>query len=278
MRRYHRAPLSCLVLSTAPLLSALACAPAPAPVKTADTAPPAGPVAPAAQNKTVLDLAALTSNPSAYEWFEFRPNLQKLILAGAADTEHVALLWYTVPGGRVGLHRHSQTESVFVIDGTQTDAKGTYPTGTVYFNPPGSGHEITDSSGFFILAYAAPPNFQHTEEIEAYEPIRIDTTAAGLTDTYPFAIRAPGVRTYRLPLNTTGGMRAELVSLASSENALRFDANYVLVLDGSCSIDGVVAGKLTLVVTPDVMPRPFAVSTPAHGACLAMSVTFQSAD
>ncbi|HTV22992.1 MAG TPA: cupin domain-containing protein, partial [Polyangiaceae bacterium] len=96
--------------------------------------------------KTVLDLVDVKSNPENYEWFDFRPNVKKLILSGAAETEHVAILWYTVVDGSVGLHLHSKTESVYVIDGTQTDAKGVYPTGTVYFNPPGSGHAISDSS------------------------------------------------------------------------------------------------------------------------------------
>src|SRR4029077_2717917 len=98
---------------------------------------------------TILDLKEVTTNPSGHPWFDFRPNLKKLILSGAPETQHVALLWYTVTDGSVGLHLHSKTESVYVIDGTQTDAKGVYPTGTVYFNPPGSGHAITHSSGFF---------------------------------------------------------------------------------------------------------------------------------
>jgi len=114
---------------------------------------------------TVLDLNDLKANPTPYSWFDFKPNVEKLILAGAADSQHVAILWYTTPDGGVGLHYHAKTESVYVIDGTQTDAKGVYPTGTVYFNPPGSGHQITNSTGFFILAYAAPPDFTSTSLI-----------------------------------------------------------------------------------------------------------------
>src|SRR3954452_14402017 len=108
---------------------------------------------------TAFDLADVKANPGSYEFMDFKTNVKKLILAGAPETEHIAILWYTVTDGGVGLHYHAKTESVYVIDGTQTDAKGTYPTGTVYFNPPGSGHQITDSSGFFVLAYAAPPHF-----------------------------------------------------------------------------------------------------------------------
>jgi hypothetical protein len=103
----------------------------------------------------VLDVNDVAANPAPYAWFDFRPNVQKLILAGAPETQHIAILWYTVVDGAVGLHYHAKTESVYVIDGTQTDAKGTYTDGTVYFNPPTSGHAISASSGFFLLASAA---------------------------------------------------------------------------------------------------------------------------
>src|SRR6187402_676700 len=100
---------------------------------TATTAAPE-PLLPISTSSTVLDLTDVKTNPSGYEWFDFRPNVMKLILSGAAETEHVAILWYTVTDGAVGLHYHSKTESVYAIEGTQTDAKGVYPTQTVYFN------------------------------------------------------------------------------------------------------------------------------------------------
>src|SRR3954471_2560926 len=145
---------------------------------------------------TAFDLDDVKTNPAAYDFMDFKPNVQKLILAGAPETKHIAILWYTVTDGGVGLHYHAKSESVYVIDGTQTDAKGTYPTGTVYFNPPGSGHQIMDSSGFFVLAYAAPPDFANTDLIGSYEPIRIDTTDPDLTSTYPFEEQKTGVKTF----------------------------------------------------------------------------------
>src|SRR6478752_7846847 len=140
---------------------------------------------PTLASATITDLNDVSTKPDSYDWFDFKPNIKKLILAGAAETQHIAVLWYTVTDGGVALHYHAKTESVYVIHGTQTDAKGVYTDGTVYFNPPGSGHQITDSSGFFLLAYAAPPDFANTGLIEAYEPVRIDTTDANLTTTLP---------------------------------------------------------------------------------------------
>jgi ChrR Cupin-like domain len=225
-------------------------------------------------SKTVLDLNDVKTNPTNYEWFDFRPNVEKLILSGAAEAEHVAILWYTVTDGSVGLHYHSKTESVFVIDGTQTDAKGVYPTGTVYFNPPGSGHEISASSGFFILAYASPPDFASTNLIEEYTPVRIDTNAPDLMSEYPVEQKQAGVRTFAAPLNSSGGMSAEFIELTSADAAYDYTGNYLLVLKGSCGIAGTKFGEQMLVVAKTVAPQPFKVTAPSEGSCLAMGVSF----
>jgi hypothetical protein len=224
-------------------------------------------------SSTVLDVNDVKTNPEPYAWFDFRPNVKKLILAGAAETQHIAILWYTVTDGGVGLHYHSKTESVYVIDGTQTDAKGVYTNGTVYFNPPGSGHQITNSSGFFILAYAAPPDFTNTNLIEEYTPVRIDTTAADLTTTYTFAEKGPGIRSYAVPLAELGGLEAELIETTSAE-AYAFEGNYLLVLKGSCDIEGVSFATGTLVVAKSIVPQPYAINATADSSCLAMGVSF----
>jgi hypothetical protein len=222
---------------------------------------------------TVVDVNDVKDHPEPYAWFDFRPNVKKLILAGAAETEHIAILWYTVMDGGVGLHYHSKTESVYVIDGTQTDAKGIYGNGTVYFNPPGSGHQITDSSGFFILAYAAPPDFTNTGLIEEYEPVRIDTTAADLTTTYDFTELAEGIQRYSVPLEAAGGLEAELLETTSA-TPYAYEGNYLLVLKGSCDVEGVTLAEGTLVVAKTIVPQPYQVSASADSTCLAMGVSF----
>jgi ChrR Cupin-like domain len=222
---------------------------------------------------TVLDLSDVKQNPTDYEFGDFKPNVQKLILAGAADTEHVAILWYTVKDGGVGLHYHAKTESVYVIDGTQTDAKGVYPTGSVYFNPPGSGHQITDSSGFFLLAYAAPPDFADTDLIGEYTPIRIDTDGDDLTSEYPFEEAKKGVRTFAPALDSAGGMTAELFEITSAK-AYDYTGNYVLVVKGSCGIDGVTLGEDMVVVSKTIEPQPYKVTASKNSSCLAMGVSF----
>jgi ChrR-like protein with cupin domain len=224
--------------------------------------------------KTELDLADVKANPDAYDWFDFRPNVLKLILSGAAETEHVAILWYTVTDGAVGLHYHSKTESVYVIDGTQTDAKGVYPTGTVYFNPPGSGHQIMNSSGFFVLAYASPPDFMSTDLIGEYTPVRIDTADPDLMSGYPLVEDEPGMRAFDVPLDSEGGMSGKFIELTSGDLEYRYEGNYVLVLEGSCDIEGKAFGAQMLVVAKELAPEAFDVAATEGSSCLAMGVSF----
>jgi len=222
---------------------------------------------------TILDLNDLKTNPNNYDWFDFRPNLKKLILSGAADTEHVSILWYTISNGSVGLHYHSMTESVYAIDGQQTDGKGTYPTGTVYFNPLGSGHEIWDSSGFFILAYASPPDFVNTDLIEEYQPVRIDIADPDLENLYPFKRKKRGVWVYDLPLDKKGGMNSEIIK-STSTKSYKYKGNYLLVIRGSCNIDGTNFGKDMLIVATTVELQTYRVTATENYSCLAMGVSF----
>lgn len=224
-------------------------------------------------NSTVVDLNDLTANPSNYDFFTFRPNLEKLILSGAADTQHISILWYTIPDGSVGLHYHAMTESVYTIDGTQTDAKGTYPTGSLYFNPPGSGHQISNSTGFFILAYAAPPDFANTELIQDYTPVQINTTDPDLETLYAFETVQDGISVYNIPLDPQGGMSSAFIKTTSSQD-YEYIGNYLLVLRGSCIVDGTTFGENMLVVATTIETQSYHVSTTENSSCLTLGLSF----
>ena len=230
---------------------------------------------PALGTSTVLDLNDLKKNPANYAWFDFRPNVKKLILAGDANSEHVSILWYTVANGSVGLHYHAKTESVYVIDGTQTDGKGTYPTGSLYFNPPGSGHAISNSSGFFILAYASPPDFSNTALIGDYRPVRVDTASAKLETALAFKKDDSGARVHALALDPAGGMSAELINVEGSAR-YTYRGNYLLTLKGSCEIEGRTIGEGMLVVATTVQPQRYAMRPTEGNACMALGVSFGS--
>jgi hypothetical protein len=221
----------------------------------------------------IYDLPKIVAKPEPYDWFDFRPNIQKLILAGVPESRHIAILWYTVDDGGVALHYHAKTESVYVIDGAQTDGKGTYDTGTVYFNPPGSGHQVTDSGGFFLLAYAAPPDFTATDKIEDYTPITIDTKDPDLTLSYDFAKQPSGAHVFEPALAADGGLSASFFELSGTDS-YGFVGNYLLVLDGSCDVEGVTLPKQQLVVADGVDPLPYAVKASKGAKCLALGVSF----
>ncbi|MEM9451991.1 MAG: cupin domain-containing protein [Cyanobacteria bacterium P01_E01_bin.6] len=224
-------------------------------------------------NSTIVDLNELTKNPNNYDFFTFRPNVEKLILSGAADTEHISILWYTIPDGSVGLHYHSMTESVYTIEGTQTDTEGVYPTGSLYFNPPGSGHELSDSTGFFILAYASPPDFANTELIENETPVQIKTVDPDLETLYPFKMVQDGVSVYDIPLDPKGGMSSELIQTTSSEG-YEYNGNYLLVLKGHCTINGTPFDENMLVVATTVEPQSYIVCVADGNSCLALGLSF----
>ncbi|NJL57411.1 hypothetical protein HC928_21440 [bacterium] len=205
-------------------------------------------------------------------FFTFRPNLEKLILSGAPESEHISILWYTIPNGSVGQHYHAMTESVYVIDGTQTDAKGVYPTGSLYFNPPGSGHEVSDSTGFFILAYASPPDFANTDLIGEYTPIQINTADPNLETTYAFETVQEGVSIYTIPLDPEGGMSSQFIKSTSSQS-YEYTGNYLLVLNGQCTIDGTSFNEDTLVVATTTETQSYKVSA-ASESCLVLGLSF----
>lgn len=225
-------------------------------------------------NSTIVDLNDLTTNPGNYDFFTFRPNLEKLILSGAPETQHISILWYTIPDGSVGRHYHAMTESVYAIDGTQTDAKGVYPTGSLYFNPPGSGHEISNSTGFFILAYASPPDFANTNLIQEYTPVQINTADPNLETLYPFETVQEDVSVYNIPVDPQGGLSSEFIRTTSSQS-YEYIGNYLLVLEGSCTIDGTAFGEKMLVVAKTVETESYDVSATEGSSCLALGLAFE---
>jgi hypothetical protein len=81
------------------------------------------------------------------------------------------------------------------------------------------------------------------------------------------------VKTFAPAVDPEGGLRAELIETTSS-SAYEYTGNYVLVLAGSCDIDGTTYGKDVIVVGKTVTPEPYSVAGSGDGACLAMGISF----
>lgn len=85
----------------------------------------------------------------AFEYF--RPGIDvHWLMIGETSEPTVAVLKYA-PGARVPRHRHVGLETIIVIDGTQSDENGDYPSGTVVLNPPGSEHSVWTAQGCVVL-------------------------------------------------------------------------------------------------------------------------------
>ena len=224
-------------------------------------------------HSTLVDLTQLIKTPENYDFFSFRPHVKKLILSGTAAAKHISILWYTEPNGRVGRHFHAMTEAVYAIAGTQTDDQGVYATGSLYFNPPGSSHAISDSTGFFLLAYASPPDFENATSIEDFTPVHINTAELHWEARYPFTTRQPGVRTYDIPLDLAGGLSAQLIQSTTPES-YAYNGNYLLVLEGRCSINGMRLDPQMLVVAHTVATQSYHISAVAGHACLVFGLSF----
>ncbi|MCH8466094.1 MAG: cupin domain-containing protein [Roseinatronobacter sp.] len=74
----------------------------------------------------------------------------------------VALLRYQ-PGACVPHHEHTGLETILVLEGTQSDERGDYPSGTLVLNPKGSAHSVWSANGCTVLIqWESPVRF--TEE------------------------------------------------------------------------------------------------------------------
>jgi anti-sigma factor ChrR (cupin superfamily) len=62
----------------------------------------------------------------------------------------VALLRYA-PGAGVPKHLHHGLETILVLEGSQSDERGTYDTGSLVFNPEGSIHSVWSDAGCVVL-------------------------------------------------------------------------------------------------------------------------------
>jgi hypothetical protein len=113
--------------------------------------------------------------------------------------------------------------------------------------------------------------------IGEYTPVRIDTDADDLTTENPFEEVTKGVRTFAPSLDGMGGMSAEFIEIASSKTkAYEYAGNYLVVVKGSCDIEGMTLGEDMVVVSKTIEPQSYKVTASKGGSCLAMGVSFSA--
>lgn len=79
----------------------------------------------------------------------FRDGVE-ICLLGEGDGPQWALLRYSA-GASVPRHRHTGLETIIVLDGSQSDAHGTYSAGTMVLNPEGTCHAVRSETGCVVL-------------------------------------------------------------------------------------------------------------------------------
>lgn len=62
----------------------------------------------------------------------------------------VALLRYA-PGASIPAHVHRGLETILVLDGSQSDERGTYSAGSLVLNPEGTSHRVWTRDGCVVL-------------------------------------------------------------------------------------------------------------------------------
>jgi len=107
---------------------------------------------------TALRFAGLLAAvPEAVAFEPFRAGVEIARLHGpAGDGAALALLRYR-PGASVPLHEHGGLEVICVLQGSQSDERGTYRVGDVVVNPAGTRHRVWSDEGCTVLiSWAAP--------------------------------------------------------------------------------------------------------------------------
>lgn len=79
-----------------------------------------------------------------------RPGVDIYVLHESSDGARAAILRYA-PGAVVPAHRHEGHEYIYVLEGEQSDERGSYGAGTFVVNEPGQTHRVESAKGCVVL-------------------------------------------------------------------------------------------------------------------------------
>lgn len=95
---------------------------------------------------------------------DFVPFREGIEIAKILEGEPALAILRYQPGATVPAHRHPAPETVLVLEGSQTDDNGHYPTGTLIVNTTGSSHNVWSTDGCVVLVqWAKPIEFSGTK-------------------------------------------------------------------------------------------------------------------
>ena len=79
-----------------------------------------------------------------------RPGVEIHVLHEGSDGARTAILRYA-PGAEVPPHRHEGYEYIYVLEGEQSDERGSYAAGCLVINEPGATHRVVSRTGCVVL-------------------------------------------------------------------------------------------------------------------------------
>lgn len=101
--------------------------------------------------------------PGGWEGAKFGPFREGVEIATLHEgPPGVALLRYA-PGASVPAHLHRGLETILVLEGSQSDERGTYGKGALVLNPEGTSHRVWSENGCIVL-------IQWTRPVEFLQP------------------------------------------------------------------------------------------------------------
>jgi anti-sigma factor ChrR (cupin superfamily) len=81
---------------------------------------------------------------------QLRPGVEIHVLYEIPGGTRAAVLRYA-PGAEVPAHRHEGHEYIYVLQGEQSDERGTYRAGSFVVNEPGVVHSVHSRGGCVVL-------------------------------------------------------------------------------------------------------------------------------
>lgn len=88
---------------------------------------------------------------------DFEPFREGIEIAHLLKGEPALAVLRYQPGAAVPRHIHVGAETVLVLDGSQTDERGTYHAGSLVVNTEGSSHDVFSRNGCVVLVQWAKP-------------------------------------------------------------------------------------------------------------------------
>ena len=93
--------------------------------------------------------------PEAWRAAIYQPFREGVEISPIIDGEPAVALLRYAPGAGVPKHLHRGLETILVLEGSQSDERGTYDTGALVFNPEGSVHSVWSTAGCVVLIHWA---------------------------------------------------------------------------------------------------------------------------